>query len=279
MNATVIDHQLIAKLFRPRQRNAHKGHHGHALLIAGSAQKTGAAIIAATACLRSGAGLLTVRIAMSQGQHIICRLPETMIQDRGKELDLKAFAALGIGPGLGTDDEAISLVTKVISIAKIPLVVDADALNILATEPARLSALPSNTILTPHEGEFDRLFGEHLSRVHRMETAIQVARQYQVVIVLKGPETLIITPLQCFRNICGNAGLAKGGSGDALTGIITALLAQGYGASDAAVLAVYLHGRAADMTLQHQSVESMLITDVINNLGVVFKEIQAFAGL
>lgn len=264
---------IIQQLLKPREANSHKGTYGHALIIAGNTFKMGAAVIAARACLRSGVGLLTVNIPKEERAIIQTAIPEAMLSAREEEINCNDFSAIAIGPGIGTNKNETELVHQVISICNKPLLLDADALNILAADKCLLSLLKPNTILTPHPKEFDRIFGEHTSVEERQKTAIQKAKELNIVIVLKDHQTLITHNGEAFINTTGNAGLAKGGSGDALTGIITAFLAQAYEPFIAAKIGVYLHGLAADITLEKQSMESMLITDVIENLGKAFKEV------
>lgn len=268
-----LEHSHIKSIFKSRKADAHKGTNGHVLLLAGQKGKMGAAIIAAKACLRSGVGLLTVSISDEERVILQISVPEAMIQDR-KGIEFEAYSAIAVGPGLGTESTSIELVRKVVENTKKPLVLDADALNCISIHHDILKSLPAKTILTPHPTEFDRLFGIHTSKEARVETAIQKAKELNVIIVLKGHQTMITSGEMSFTNVTGNEGLAKGGSGDALTGIIAAFLAQGYDSFSAAQLGVYIHGLAADFTLDTQSVESMIITDVIDNLGRAFKEIR-----
>ena len=262
----------IKKIFKKREITAHKGDHGHALLVAGNLGRMGAAVIASKACLRSGAGLLTVNIPGSQAIILQVAVPEAMLIIRKTDSVFCAnFSAIGIGPALGVGKKEASLLCYLLTNFKKPLLLDADALNIIAANKKLFAKIPAGTILTPHPKEFDRLFGIHTSTADRVKTAIQKSQEYDVVIVLKGYETLITYKGESFINTTGNAGLAKAGSGDALTGIITALLAQGYDAFNAAKLGVFVHGQSADFALHNQSVESMLITDVIECLGKAFK--------
>lgn len=262
------------KIFKKRLSDSHKGTHGHALIIAGSKSKIGAAIIAAKACLRSGAGLVTVNIPRKERAPIFSAIPEAMVEFREDEKSWENYNAFAIGPGIGTDNSAEHLLKLLIANVNLPIVFDADALNILAKNQGHFLLLPQNSIITPHPKEFDRLFGNHDSDKERRETAIAKAKELKLIIVLKGHKTFIADGEKSFENTTGNSGLAKGGSGDALTGIITAFLAQGYEPFEAAKLGVFLHGLAADITLETQSPESMLITDVIQNLGKAFKKIQ-----
>lgn len=268
-----VDVALIKTIYTKRKENTHKGDHGHALLIAGSANKMGAALIASKACLRSGVGLLTVSIPKEEKQTLNAFLPEAMLHFREDVLDYSLYNVVGIGPGLEQNEAAQKQVYTSLVKAQF-LVLDADALTILALNPDWFTQLPANTILTPHPKEFDRLFGSHNSEEERSITAIKKAKEFNCVLVLKGHQTFITNGTDSYKNITGNSGLAKGGSGDALTGIIVAFLAENYTPIHAATLGVYLHGLAADSTLNFQSKESMLITDVIENLGLAFKQIQ-----
>lgn len=261
----------IQKCYRPRETGSHKGDHGHAFLHAGRKGMMGCALIAAKACLRSGTGLLTVSVPASERGIFQTALPEAMLHLSDKHpVPWERFTAAAIGPGIGIDKKAARALLDFLDSWTGPAVLDADALTLLSLHPELLLMLPDGAVLTPHVGEFDRLFGTQSSMEQRIETAMHVAQKYRCVIVLKSAHTVITFDGQIYQNTTGNAGLAKGGSGDALTGIITGLLAQGYPPFDAAKLGVWLHGTAADLALKQQSVESMLITDVIEKLGESF---------
>jgi len=269
-----ITRQYIRTLIPERNKDSHKGTYGHSLLIAGNTGTMGAAVIAAKACLRTGTGLLTVNVPEDERFIMQTSLPEAMIALREKRRDLKKFSAIAIGPGLGTGSPQKALVKSILRNSHCPLVLDADALNIIAGDKSLWKAVPPSTILTPHPKEFDRLFGEHRHQEDRIRKAIAKAAEQELLIVLKGHHTVITTGTHTFYNVTGNAGLAKGGSGDALTGMITAFLAQGSKPLEAALSAIYLHGLAADITLEEQSMESMLITDVISNIGRAFRHLR-----
>ena len=264
----------IKNTYKKRPCDSHKGTHGHALLIAGSTDKMGAAIIASKACLRSGVGLLTVAFSPENKGVLFNSIPEAMYANTCVMNDLSPYNAIGIGPGIGVDEISLQYIYELYE-NKLPVVLDADALNLIAKYKIDWKNFNFPFILTPHPKEFDRLFGEHHSESERRITAIQKAKELKGVIVLKGHKTFITDGTQNFENTTGNSGLAKGGSGDALTGIITSFLAQGYTTLEAAKLGVYLHGLAADITLQTQSEESMLITDVIENIGLAFKSLNS----
>lgn len=265
---------IVKDLIKPREASSHKGTHGHALLVAGNIGRMGAAVIASRACLRAGVGLLTVNVPENERVILQTSIPEAMLVFRNNlAQDLSIFSSLGIGCGIGTEQESIDLLTHFLDNYNKPILLDADALNIISEHNLLLRKLPHHSIITPHPKEFDRLFGVHHSVEKRIDTAIKKAKELNITIVLKGHKTLITNNGESFLNSTGNAGLAKGGSGDALSGIITALLAQGYNPFIASKIGVFIHGLAADITLKNQSMESMLITDVIENLGISFKEI------
>jgi len=270
----VVDQKYCKAILKKRVANSSKWNYGRALIFAGSKFKMGADIIAAKACLRAGTGLVTVNIPKKERSAIFAAIPEAMVEFREDKTIWNNYNAFAIGPGFGTDKSAERKTEILIDNVKSPCVFDADALTIFSNNKTLLQQLPKNAILTPHSKEFDRLFGNHESPEERRATAIQEAKKLNVIIVLKGHKTFITNGTDNFENSTGNSGLAKGGSGDALTGIITSFLAQGYESIQAAMLGVYLHGLAADITLETQSQESMLITDVIENLGKAFQQIQ-----
>ena len=274
MELLKIDLNCIKNIYKKRPCDSHKGTHGHALLIAGSTDKMGAAIIAAKACLRSGVGLLAVAFYPENKNILFHSIPEAMYVNSCVMNDLSPYNAIGIGPGIGVDEISLQYIYELYE-NKLPVVFDADALNLIAKYKIDWKHFNFPFVLTPHPKEFDRLFGEHDSESVRRSTAIQKAKELNCVIVLKGHKTFITDGIQTFENTTGNSGLAKGGSGDALTGMITSFLAQGYTTLEAAKLGVYLHGLAADITLQTQSEESMLITDVIENIGLAFKHLNS----
>lgn len=274
MEVVKLDLNCIKNIYKKRPCDSHKGTHGHALLIAGSSDKMGAAIIASKACLRSGVGLLTVAFYPENKNVLFHSIPEAMYANSCVMNDLSPYNTIGIGPGIGVDEISLQYLYELYE-NKLPVVFDADALNLIAKYKIDWKNFNFPFVLTPHPKEFDRLFGEHISESERRNTAIQKAKELNCVIVLKGHKTFITDGIHTFENTTGNSGLAKGGSGDALTGIITSFLAQGYTTLEATKLGVYLHGLAADITLQKQSEESMLITDVIENIGLAFKHIQS----
>lgn len=271
-----LSHKYINSQLKEREAFSNKGDYGHALIIAGHEGRMGAAVISAMAGLRTGVGLLTVNVPKDERMILQCAIPEAMLIMRtDKKINLDKFTSVGIGPGLGIDKTAEDMLVALLAQVKSPMVIDADALNIISNHKKLLNNLPANTILTPHIVEFDRLFGVHENQEDRINTAIEKAKEFNIIIVLKNHHTAIVSPLKTYYNTTGNAGLAKGGSGDALTGSITSFLAQGYAPVVAANLGVYINGLAADITLKKQSMESMHITDVIGQYGNAFKEIRS----
>ncbi|WNM19655.1 NAD(P)H-hydrate dehydratase [Flavobacterium capsici] len=272
MNKLILN--TIQTIYKRRNPNSHKGTHGHALIISGSETKMGAAIICSKACLRSGVGLLTVFVPEKEKNSIFVSIPEAMIVLRENQVDFNKYDSIAIGPGIGITKDSEALLEKIITNYSNPIVFDADAITLLSENKDLLNKIPKKSIFTPHIKEFDRLFGVKNSVEERIETTKQKAKELDCVIVLKSHQTIITDGKQVVQNTTGNSGLAKGGSGDALTGMITSFLAQGYEPFHAAQLGVFIHGLAADLTLEQQSEESMLITDVIENFGLAFKKIQ-----
>lgn len=276
------DYALLEKgkvklLVKPRSDFSHKGKFGHALLIAGSIGKMGAAILAARAAMRSGLGMLTISVPANTDAEMHTAIPEAMVLHREESaIGFDKFSTIGIGPGLGTDLDSEAVLENVIGHFKRPMLLDADAITILSKHRDWLSMISADSILTPHPKEFDRLFGESANEFERWQKAVQLSEQYQLVILVKGHHTLIAAKGKAWFNSTGNVGLAKAGSGDSLSGIITALLAQGYASAVAAILGVFLHGLAADIALGFQSTESLLASDTIEYIGRAFKDLAEF---
>lgn len=271
----------IKSLLKTRQRFGHKGTFGHVGIIAGSHGKIGAAILSVRAALRSGAGLVTAQVPTCGYALMQTSVPEAMCQvdEHAYALsrvgDIEAFSALAIGPGLGQNPLTVNALDDLLDRLNKPLVVDADALNILARQPEWIKRLPKNSILTPHPGEFDRLFGKHNQDFRRWITARERASKLGLIIVLKGGYTSIHSPHgEVYINSTGNPGMGTAGSGDVLTGIIAGLLAQNYDPLEAARLGVYLHGLAGDLAAQHEEQEAVIAGDIIAYLGSAFKHLR-----
>jgi hydroxyethylthiazole kinase-like uncharacterized protein yjeF len=276
-----VTKDLIQVFLKARNTFAHKGLYGHALIIAGSLGKMGAAIMASRACLRTGAGLLTVHVPLCGLEIMQISVPEAMVSlDEHETIlsricPLQSYNAIGVGPGLGNHSETQKALKMLIQEAKCPMVLDADALNILSENKTWLSFLPPNSILTPHPKEFERLSGKTNDSFERHEVLINFAIKYKVYVILKGAHTCIACPDgTSYFNSTGNPGMAKGGSGDALTGMLTGLLAQKYTAIEACLLGVYLHGRSGDIAVKKYSMESLLASDTIDSIGLAYQELR-----
>lgn len=268
--AIILHNERISSLIKPRDPSSHKGSHGHALLVAGNKGRMGAAVLSARACLRTGAGLVTVNVPEAERFVIQTALPEAMLMMREEGGDLIRFSAVGIGPALGLQDDSMKLIESIFDNYYRPVLLDADALTLLSEHKSYWPVIPAGSILTPHPAEFDRLFGQNETHEERTNKALELSKQYPWVIVLKNAQTLIAVDGVGYINTTGNSGLAKGGSGDVLSGMILSLLAQGYEPSDAAQIGVYLHGLSADIAVKEQSLESLLATDVIECIGKAF---------
>lgn len=256
----------VKRMLKTRSRFSHKGSSGHALIWAGKKGMAGAAVLAAKAALRSGAGLVSVHSVEENRVILQTAVPEAIFINELNLLD--GYNAFAFGPGLGTEKDTAEMLFEFLKTLKYPCVLDADALNIISQNPNFLDFIPEKSILTPHPKEFERLFGTSANSLERMEKASQKAKELDVIIVLKGANTLIATPEGKFYfNSTGNPGMAVGGVGDVLTGIIVGLLAQNYSLEESVVLGVYLHGLAGDLALNEQSQESLLPNDIIQNVG------------
>jgi len=275
--AYFIERKDVVQMLKPRHKFSHKGTYGHALLIAGSSSKMGAAVMASKAAMRTGLGLLTTHIPKSAVDILQISSPETMLSiDKNayyfSGIDLLSnYNAIGVGPGLGLNKESYRALKILIQNANTPMVFDADALNILSENKTWLSFLKAGSILTPHPKEFERLTGKSNNSEERIELQKQFSIKHKVIIVLKGANTSITTPDgKHFYNSTGNPGMATAGSGDVLTGIILSLLAQSYDPQTAAILGVYIHGLAGDISAIENGFESLIASDIIDNIGKSF---------
>jgi len=272
-----ITRETARMLFRPDTPFAHKGTFGHGLLVAGSADMPGAAILAATAALRGGIGKVTVHTAALAAQAIPAVLPEAILHRDNNDHHVSSIQwdtlqtdirTVAIGPGLGRDAQTVSVLKDILDRVQSPLIIDADALNILSENKAWLPYLPANSILTPHLKEFERLAGASSDSFDRAEKAKAFAQRYNIILVLKGHHTLISMPDgHQFYNTTGNEGMATAGSGDVLTGLLLALLAQGYSPAATAILGVYIHGLAGDIYAHDNHSSSLIASDLTRYFG------------
>ena len=281
-HVTILEEDDVRCRMRQRDDFAHKGTMGHALIIAGSRGMAGAAMLATKACLRSGVGKVTVHTPAANIIPLQIGVPEAILDIDPdncfftEAVNTDRFQAMGIGPGLGNNENSAITMIGQLRRAQCPIVIDADAINILATHKAWMQQLPAGCILTPHIGEFERLEGASSDSYDRLSKAIILADRQQAYIVLKGHNTAIVTPggriMFCPT---GNSGMATAGSGDVLTGVITALLARGYAQADACLVGTYLHGLAGDIAAKKFGKESLMASDIIDALPEAFMRVMS----
>lgn len=269
-----IQKQILKKSNLPklikREKFTHKGDYGHGLIIGGSKQMKGAIILSSKASMRAGIGKLSVSLPEDYIKELNMKLPEAIVHKPLR--NVIKYDAIAIGPGMGTDKDAEKKLKNILTQRNsIPLVLDADALNIISNNMDLLKFC-KDSIITPHIGEFKRLCGDFNSDEKMLEKQLEFAVKYQLIVILKGAHTSIVTQKrEIFFNTTGNSGMATAGSGDVLCGIILSLLAQGYDAVDAACLSVFIHGKAGDLALEKNSKESLIASNIINHLGEAFR--------
>jgi hydroxyethylthiazole kinase-like uncharacterized protein yjeF len=272
----LIHKEDVLKRFKPVAFDTHKGIQGHALIIAGSYGKIGAAVLATRSCIKSGCGLVTAFVPKCGYTILQIANPEVMTYTDDVEKIISNINidfhpdAVGLGPGLGISSQTQNAVLKFFRNTKCSMVVDADGLNILAINLESLTYLTPRTILTPHIKELKRLIGNWKSDEEKISKTISFSVKYNVIVVMKGAPTFIVNGSYIYQNCTGNAALATAGSGDVLLGIITSLLAQSYKPLDAAIIGVYLHGLTADIALPETGTQSFIASDIINYLGKAF---------
>lgn len=276
----MVEDRNVRRVLKPRNLYSNKRDFGSALVMAGSMGMMGAAVMCSRAALRAGAGLVTVHSARCGMQILQTSVCEAMFEpDKNDRIisDMRlhhAHNAVAVGPGIGTFDETVNALEGLLKNAGAPLVIDADALNCIAKRPQLLSLIPPMSVITPHKGEFDRLFGEFESDEERLLKAIEQSQYYNIIIVLKGHHTSIVRPDgKVYFNSTGNPGMATAGSGDVLTGVITAFIAQGYKPETAAVVAVYIHGLAGDLAAEELGEYGLTASDIISRLPHAIKRL------
>lgn len=279
---TLTERGDVSALLLPRPAFGHKGTFGHALLVAGSYGMAGAAILAARACLRSGAGKVTVHTPTANNDILQVAVPEAImshdvdLQTFSMPIETQGYAAVGLGPGLGQSRATERAVLGQLAMSHCPMVVDADALNLLGRHREMLGRLPAETILTPHPRELAALTDNCIDSYTTLSAARALARRHRLLVVLKGHYTAICTPSgHAYLNPTGNAGMATAGSGDVLTGLLTALLARGYQPEAACRLGVYLHGLAGDLAAARLGEESLTASDLVDELPAAFRTLYA----
>lgn len=278
---SIIEEKEVRELLHKRSTFAHKGSLGHALLVAGSYGMAGAAILSSKACLHSGIGKLTLHTPSANNSILQVSVPEAVLMPDNDKLciteavDTSRYKAIGIGPGLGKDERTAKALQQYLCIASSPLVIDADALNILGSHDEMMPQIPSGSILTPHVKELENITGQAANCYDRLQKAIELATHRNVYVILKGHYTAICTPggKTMFCPL-GNSGMATAGSGDVLTGLLTGLMAQGYSPIEACLLGVWLHASAGDLAADELTPEFMLAGDIIASLSKAWKKIK-----
>ena len=270
----LLDERISDRLKR-RKKHSHKGSYGHSLIMAGSYGKMGAAVLAIRACLRSGTGLLTAYVPKCGYEIVQSSVPEAMCMTDDSEMhfsnlpDLSPFNTIGTGPGIGKEGSTKEMIKELLRQCTVPLVLDADALNIISEEKDLIKEIPDYSILTPHPKEFERLVGKSIDSLESLGKQRQFSIEHQCIVVLKGAHTRISdTTGKVYFNNSGNPGMATGGSGDVLTGIITGLLAQRYDPIDAALIGVYYHGKSGDEAIKHTGMNALCASDLISFLKI-----------
>lgn len=271
---TLVEARNVRPLLRPRRNFTGKRDYGSALVMAGSLGMMGAAVMCARAALRCGAGLATVHSARCGMPVIQTAVPEAMFEPDSSENFISDMSVhhnhqvVMAGPGIGTREKTANALADLLKKVKSPLVLDADALNCIAQHPEMLPLLPPQTVITPHQGEFDRLFGEQQTAEQRLKKAIEMAQYYNIIIVLKSHHTAIVRPTgRVYFNSSGNPGMATAGVGDVLTGVIGAFIAQGYRPDLAATIGVYIHGLAGDLAASEIGQFGVIASDISDHLG------------
>ena len=278
MDKVTVGKDYVRSLLKPRDPEAYKGMFGHALLYAGSHGMAGAAVLSARACMRSGVGLLTVCSPSCNNDILQISVPEAMTiasDDIYANTDLSRYNAIGAGPGLGEGESQTAILEKLLKNSSRPMVLDADALNIIAGSRYLLEYVPAGSVFTPHPGELQRLVGTATDREELIQKAKALAVENSITVVVKGAPTVTISANgKMYVNTTGNPGMATGGSGDVLTGMVLALLAQGYESEQAALIAVYIHGLAGDIAALRLSMTAMTSADIADSLPAAWLQME-----
>ena len=279
---TMLEEEEVKTIVRPRPDFAHKGSMGNALIVAGRYGMAGAAVLTTKACLRSGAGKATALIPRRNNDIMQISVPEAvLVHDKDENIitnaiDGQGFNSVAIGPGLGQDETTAIAVISQVRRGDIPCVLDADALNLIASHRAWLMQLPKGMILTPHPKELERLMGRPVGCFEELNKARELARSLQGYVILKGHFSALCLPDgRVVFNSTGNSGMATAGSGDVLTGVLAALLARGYSQEDACKLGMYVHGLAGDIAAKEKGKEGLLASDIVDNLPAAFMHLGA----
>lgn len=274
----LLEKSDIKSMLRQRSKFNHKGNFGHALLIAGSYGKMGAAVLSARAALRSGVGLLTVHVPSCGYEIMQTAVPEAMASVDASESifselpNLNGYTSIGVGPGIGQEKKTIKVLSALLEASNKPIVLDADTINILGANRELIHLIPKGSILTPHPKEFERLVGRWENDFERLHKQIEFSQKTGTVLIVKGAHTAIAVPEgKLYFNNTGNPGMATAGSGDVLTGLIVGLMAQGYHSSESAILGVWIHGLAGDSAANSLGKEALIASDIVEAIPRAFE--------
>jgi len=274
----LIGKNEVLPMYRPRQKFSHKGIYGHALLIGGSYGKIGAVKLASAAALKIGSGMVTSYLP-GCGYHVLqSSLPEAMvITDGERTISNITFditpSVIGIGMGMGTAAETVKAFATLLKNNTIPLVIDADGLNILASHKDLLSALPKQSVLTPHPKELERLIGTWKDDFDKLDKVKAFSKEFDCIVIIKGAHTITVYQDKGYVNTTGNPGMATAGSGDVLAGIVTGMIAQGYTPLPAAIFGVYLHGKSADLRIDFTGYQALIASDLVEGIGNAYLDL------
>ncbi|MEM7185923.1 MAG: NAD(P)H-hydrate dehydratase [Bacteroidota bacterium] len=277
--ARLVLKPIAQSFYKQREKYSYKSKFGHALLVGGSKGKMGAMVLAAGAALRSGSGLVSVCVPDDGNGILQTSVPEAMTISGGKGGAISSItfdipsATLGVGPGMGVNEETRNALNELLQRQETPMVIDADAINLMAAHPELIKHLPKQSILTPHPGELERLIGTWDHDFDKLEKAKAFSSQHEVIVVIKGANTVIVQGNELYINTTGNPGMATAGSGDVLTGVITSLLAQGYDPLVSALFGVYLHGSSGNLVAQEKGFEALIAGDLVDAMGQAFLEL------
>ncbi len=281
-NFYLVEEADVRRRLRKRKEFSHKYDYGTLLLAAGSYGMMGAAVLSARAALRSGVGMVAVHSPRCGFAVLQSAVPEALYKYDADSLAItdvkldRSYSAVAVGPGIGVKDDTVNAVDSLMKCYNRPCIIDADALNCIASRPAMLESIPKMSVITPHAGEFDRLFGKQMNDESRLREAIKMSRRYGIVILLKGRYTMVVRPDEkVYINSTGNSALATPGSGDVLTGLIGGFAAQGYEMELCAAMGAYVHGAAGDRAEKSLGSYSVTASDIIDNIGAVMKEIMS----
>ncbi|MBU3823117.1 NAD(P)H-hydrate dehydratase [Flavobacteriaceae bacterium XHP0103] len=277
--ADLIGKNEVLTMYMPREKFSHKGNYGHSLIVGGSYGKIGAVVLASKAALSAGAGLVTAYIPKCGYTVLQSAVPEAMVITDVKEEIISNVEfniqpnVIGFGVGVGTVGKTVEAFERFLKTNTLPLVIDADGLNILAENKALMKLLPKDSVLTPHPKELERLIGAWKDDFDKLEKAKAFSKKYQLVLVIKGANTMTLYQDKLYINTTGNPGMATAGSGDVLTGIIVGLISQGYNPLIATVFGVYLHGKSADIAIEDYGYQSLLASHIIEYLGAAYLDL------